>query len=158
MCVFKYHAFIYFLRPPPWYGTPIYVYLYLLWWGSSFGLDNMLYTDLTQGRCIPYFITYCTLIDFASPTAGFRSDSTVTSLSVCIMQTFYSQPDDGFFFGNIYCLWPCQLIFCTPQLKLCEETGNVWTAFSSQICSKNSFLPVNCYYSVWPVLAQNLPG
>jgi hypothetical protein len=21
MCVFKYHAFIYFLRPPPWYGT-----------------------------------------------------------------------------------------------------------------------------------------
>jgi hypothetical protein len=22
MCVFKYHAFIYFLRPPPWYGTP----------------------------------------------------------------------------------------------------------------------------------------
>ncbi len=23
MCVFKYHAFIYFLRPPPWYGTRI---------------------------------------------------------------------------------------------------------------------------------------
>jgi hypothetical protein len=21
MCVFKYHAFIYFLQPPPWYGT-----------------------------------------------------------------------------------------------------------------------------------------
>jgi hypothetical protein len=25
MCVFKYHAFIYFLRPPPWYGTLAYV-------------------------------------------------------------------------------------------------------------------------------------
>ncbi len=24
MCVFKYHAFIYFLRPPPWYGTVIF--------------------------------------------------------------------------------------------------------------------------------------
>ncbi len=30
MCVFKYHAFIYFLRPPPWYGT---------WrhWASDYG-------------------------------------------------------------------------------------------------------------------------
>ncbi len=25
MCVFKYHAFIYFLRPPPWYGTSLSV-------------------------------------------------------------------------------------------------------------------------------------
>ncbi len=25
MCVFKYHAFIYFLRPPPWYGTLIFM-------------------------------------------------------------------------------------------------------------------------------------
>jgi hypothetical protein len=25
MCVFKYHAFIYFLRPPPWYGTVHYL-------------------------------------------------------------------------------------------------------------------------------------
>ncbi len=88
-------------------------------------LHHLLYTD---GFCQPN-----------SFTAGFRYDSTVTSVSVCIMQTFYSKPDGGFFFGNIYCLWPCQLIFCTPQLKLCEETGNVWTAFSSQICSKNSF-------------------
>ncbi len=24
MSVFKYHAFIYFLRPPPWYGTLLY--------------------------------------------------------------------------------------------------------------------------------------
>ncbi len=24
MCVFKYHAFIYFLRPPPWYGTILF--------------------------------------------------------------------------------------------------------------------------------------
>jgi hypothetical protein len=23
MSVFKYHAFIYFMRPPPWYGTPL---------------------------------------------------------------------------------------------------------------------------------------
>jgi hypothetical protein len=28
MCVFKYHAFIYFLRPPPWYGTTLLVYLW----------------------------------------------------------------------------------------------------------------------------------
>ncbi len=28
MCVFKYHAFIYFLRPPPWYGTFIIYGLY----------------------------------------------------------------------------------------------------------------------------------
>ncbi len=28
MSVFKYHAFIYFLRPPPWYGT-IHIYIYV---------------------------------------------------------------------------------------------------------------------------------
>ncbi len=27
MCVYKYHAFIYFLRPPPWSGTSIDIYL-----------------------------------------------------------------------------------------------------------------------------------
>ncbi len=27
MCVFKYHAFIYFLRPPPWYGTLRFTYI-----------------------------------------------------------------------------------------------------------------------------------
>jgi hypothetical protein len=34
MCVFKYHAFIYFLRPPPWYGTStkgLYVCMYSMY-------------------------------------------------------------------------------------------------------------------------------
>ncbi len=33
MCVFKYHAFIYFLRPPPWYGTfMLIIYIFYLKW------------------------------------------------------------------------------------------------------------------------------
>ncbi len=37
MSVFKYHAFIYFMRPPPWYGTP-YCWLFsitMFWWVCS---------------------------------------------------------------------------------------------------------------------------
>ncbi len=41
MCVFKYHAFIYFLRPPPWYGTCMCTYIYTYLYGYS----TWTYTD-----------------------------------------------------------------------------------------------------------------
>ncbi len=42
MCVFKYHAFIYFLRPPPWYGTGTTALVYCL-------ISSSLYTGTVQG-------------------------------------------------------------------------------------------------------------
>jgi hypothetical protein len=45
MCVFKYHAFIYFLRPPPWSGTTL---LFLL--PSGFGLWNRVSIVVRQNK------------------------------------------------------------------------------------------------------------
>ncbi len=45
MCVFKYHAFIYFLRPPPWYGTLTMRQVFLDWENissSAFEMEHFL--------------------------------------------------------------------------------------------------------------------
>jgi hypothetical protein len=59
MCVFKYHAFIYFLRPPPWYGTITFhednimtfflgVFIFIIFFQWSCSLCSVLYLERTN--------------------------------------------------------------------------------------------------------------
>jgi hypothetical protein len=53
MCVFKYHAFIYFLRPPPWYGTKVFKMKHIeIWNYSGFRFLNFINSVLNY----PYLV------------------------------------------------------------------------------------------------------
>jgi hypothetical protein len=56
MCVFKYHAFIYFLRPPPWYGTIPYPPPPTPTWSSSQTYNTQINT--TSQHTVHYVLVY----------------------------------------------------------------------------------------------------
>ncbi len=70
MCVFKYHAFIYFLRPPPWYGTILTVKK--LQWFLHFVINNFFLvilfanflSDLKIWHKIFRFVGFCSTINW----------------------------------------------------------------------------------------------
>ncbi len=56
MCVFKYHAFIYFLRPPPWYGT-----VGLIFMPKKYSCDSSfaIIPKCLQHKIVTLCILYC---------------------------------------------------------------------------------------------------
>jgi hypothetical protein len=55
MCVYKNHAFIYFMRPPPWYGTLLSNIRNLSVPYAAFPLSNILQSSCQISCCLPIY-------------------------------------------------------------------------------------------------------
>ncbi len=62
MCVFKYHAFIYFLRPPPWYGTCTHWDSLLFPWQFALCFLHILSSVFLELLCISCFLVILPLL------------------------------------------------------------------------------------------------
>ncbi len=116
MCVFKYHAFIYFLRPPPWYGTPMLFTMESCDSPHHFGGESPFVSNIcinfrmsfdTESQYSPYWL----LRRVTSPRLIYSRESLLTAESY--FQKLWRTPPS--FKGTMKKKWTIHVEYCSPR-------------------------------------------